>query len=434
MKFRRYLIALLIVLTGSTSAQEVLRFEEALALTLSNNYDILMGQVNEEIAANSATRANNGFLPTVTANGGYNWTYFTGENQLITETRTFNPNNSYNYNASAAVNYTLFDGNGRKYTYLQAQGNLKLSELQLQQTIQTTILELSRLYYEAARLEESVLALQNAVEISKERLIRAEYAYEYGQFKKLDVLNARVDLNTDSIALVTGLQELENVKRNLNFVMGQEISKELNVDHEVTLLQNLIQEEVLLASEENNLQLKLAENNKNLAQYAIGASKSNWIPSIGANAGYQYRGTDDPNGAFLIGSKNYGPQAGVSLNWTLFDGRNNTQVKNAKLSLQSSKIEQQSLEQSIKSQAMNAYATYQNQLFVLRAQTDNVATAQDNFERSEESFRLGQISSVEFRQAQLNLLNAEQALSKARYDAKNSEFQVLAIMGTLVGG
>ena len=60
-----------------------------------------------------------------------------------------------------------------------------------------------------------------------------------------------------------------------------------------------------------------------------------------------------------------------------------------------------------------------------------MATAQDNFKRSETSFSLGQISSVEFRQAQLNLLNAEQALSKSKYDAKNAEFQVLALMGVL---
>ena len=102
------------------------------------------------------------------------------------------------------------------------------------------------------------------------------------------------------------------------------------------------------------------------------------------------------------------------------------------MGLKSSQIEQQSLEQNIKSQAMNAFATNRNLLFVLRSQRDNVATAQDNFKRSEESYKLGQINSVEFRQAQLNLLNAEQALSKAKYDAKNSELQVLAVMGALV--
>jgi outer membrane protein TolC len=432
MKYNVLITAILFALLGNLKAQEKLTFEKALALTLANNYDILMAQVNEEMATNSASRANNGFLPTVTGSGAYNWTYYEGTNELKTEDIHFDPNNSYNYSASALVNYTLFDGQGRKYTYLQAKGNLKMSELQLQQTIQNTILELSSIYHEVARLEENVAFLQQSVAVSIDRFARAESQYEYGQAKQLDILNAKVDLNSDSISLVTGIQELENLKRNLNYIMGQEISQAIVVEQTVEIRKNIVQDEVLLAAEGNNLQLKLAENNLKLSEYAIGSSRSSWMPTLAANAGYQYRGTEDPNGAFLIGSNNYGPQAGLSLSWNLFNGSTNTQVKNAKLSLKNSAIEQKSLEQNIKSQAMNSYATYRNLLFVLNAQADNVATAKDNFNRSEASFKLGQINSIEFRQAQLNLLNAEQALSKAKYDAKNAELQVLAVMGSLV--
>lgn len=432
MKYKIVITTLLLGFVGFLEAQDELSFERALALTLEHNYDIQMGQLNEEIATNNASRANNGYLPTVTASGAYNWTYLTGENQLITETRSFDPNNSYNYNAAATISYTLFDGLGRKYTYLQAKGNQKLSEIQLKQTIQTTVLELSRLYHEVARLEESVKTLKKSVEISNDRFLRAEYSYEFGQAKTLDVLNAKVDLNADSIALVSGIQELQNLKRSLNFIMGQEINQELTVSNVVEIRQNIVKDDVLKGAQENNLSLKISKNSMALSQYTIGASKSTWMPSLSANAGYQYRGTDDPNGAFLIGSNNYGPQAGLSMTWTLFNGQANTQVKNAKLSLENSKIQQNSLEQNVKSQALNTYSTYRNLLFILKAQADNVATAKDNFERSEESFNLGQISSVEFRQAQLNLLNAEQALSKAKYDAKNSEYQVLAVMGALV--
>ena len=422
----------LLLFCGTTASAQELSFDKALTLTLANNYDILMAEVEEEIAENSASKANNGFLPTLNATGGYNWTRFGGEFQTREETRQLDPNNSYNYNATAELNYTLFDGQGRKYRYLQAKGNHQLSELQLQLTIQTTVVELSRIYYEVARLEENVVAFQKALDISKDRLTRAEYGYEYGQAKQLDVLNAKVDLNADSISLVTGIQELENLKRNLNFIMGQPIAQELQVDKEVELTALFVEAEVLASAEENNLQLRLAKSNMALNEFAIGSSKSNWLPTIGANAGYNYRGQDDPNGAFVLGSQNFGPQAGLTLSWNLFDGVSNTQVKNAKLGLKSSQLEQQSLNQSITSQAMNGYATYRNLLFVMRASKDNIATAEDNFNRSEESYKLGQINAVEFRQAQLNLLTAEQALSKAKYDAKNAELQLLAVMGTLL--
>ena len=98
MKFRNILLGLLVVIACSVSAQNKLSFEQALALTLENNYDILMAQVSEEIAENSASMANNDFLPTVTATGAYNWTRLGGEFQTRAETRTLDPNNSYNYN------------------------------------------------------------------------------------------------------------------------------------------------------------------------------------------------------------------------------------------------------------------------------------------------------------------------------------------------
>lgn len=431
MKYSLIIIGLL-YWSSSIEAQSNLSFEKALELTLANNYDIQMARVSEEIAENNASWGNNGFLPTVSATGAYNWTYYEGENRLITETRTFDANNSYNYNGLASVSYTLFDGQGRRYTYLQSKANLELSQLQLKQVIQTTILELGRLYYELARLEESVVSLNSAVEISQERFERARYLYDYGQAKQLDVLNARVDLNTDSINLVTGIQELENLRRSINYIMGQEIGQEVLVEHDLSLRENINREEALASAQERNLQLQLAERDLSVNEYAIGAARASWLPTLGANAGYQYRGTEDPNGAFVIASNSYGPQAGLSLSWTIFNGKNSTQLQNAKLSFESKKIEKKSLEQSVYSEVLNAHASYQNLLFVYRAQRDNVTTAEDNFQRSEDAYALGQLSSVEFRQAQLNLLQAEQALSKARYDAKNAEFQLLAVMGILV--
>ena len=434
MKYSILTTVLLLILFGSLKAQNKLTFEQALALTLENNYDIQMAQVDEELAESSASIANNGFLPTVTGTAGVNWIRTGGEFETPAETRELEPNNSYNYNynVGATANYTLWDGQGRRYRYLQAKGRHQLSELQLQLTIQNTILELSIIYHEVARLEESTIALKDAVEISIERKQRAVYAYEYGQAKMLDVLNAKVDLNSDTIALMTGIQEFENLKRSLNFIMGQIIEQEFEIDSITDVNKLFSESQVVFAAEQNNLQLQLVKSNQSLISYSIGAAQSTWFPTIGANAGYNYRGQDDPNGAFVLGSRNFGPQAGLPLSWDLFNGSANTQVRNAKLNLKNSQIELQSLEQNIKSQALNARATYRNLLFVIKAQKDNVTTSEDNFNRSEESYKLGQISSVEFRQAQLNLLNSEQALSRAKYDAKNAEYQVLSIMGELV--
>ena len=59
-------------------------------------------------------------------------------------------------------------------------------------------------------------------------------------------------------------------------------------------------------------------------------------------------------------------------------------------------------------------------------------TSENNFERTKEQFKIGQVNSIEFRQAQLNLLNAELSRNQAKYDAKLAELQLLQLSGELL--
>ncbi len=77
-------------------------------------------------------------------------------------------------------------------------------------------------YFQIARLSENKENLHEALSISKQRLLRAKYQYEYGQSTKLELLNAEVDVNNDSITLINANQQLSNVKRGLNVILGVE--------------------------------------------------------------------------------------------------------------------------------------------------------------------------------------------------------------------
>ena len=69
---------------------------------------------------------------------------------------------------------------------------------------------------------------------------------------------------------------------------------------------------------------------------------------------------------------------------------------------------------------------------MLTAQEQNVISNQNNFDRTQERFKLGQITSLEFRQAQINLINAQTALNNAKFDAKLIELQLLQLSGDIL--
>jgi len=412
-------------------AQTSLTIEEALEKTLENNYNIQIARLNEEVAKNNSKKLNSGYLPTLSANGNYGWTYNGGSFETVQGENSFDPNSSFSYGAGVNLNYIVWDGKGRKYNYLQSQKLKELSAIEVRQIIETTMLQLNAIYYDVTRLESMIQSMDDAISISVDRLTRAEFALDYGQGTQLDVLNATVDLNADSINLINAQQQLAMAKRNFNFILGEELSNEYTLTTEIKVNKMLIKEDLLKSALQKNAALASINTNMLAQEYALSGAKAALLPIISANAGYDFRGNSDPNGAFVRGSSSLGPSAGLTLNWNIFNGESKTRIKNSELNLHSMITQKKSTELQVKLDVLNAYETYTTTLIILNTQRDNVNTAQRNFERSEEAFRLAQLTSIEFRQAQLNLLNAKIQLTQSQTDAKNAELQLLAVAGEL---
>lgn len=430
----RFKITILIsAIALSAIGQETLTREDALALALKNNYDIQVAAKNVETAKSNASVYNSGFLPSATASGNANITYNEGENETGQGTISFEPTEAYSYGASTGVNYVLFNGLGRLYNYKQLKEQHNLTELQARQIIENTAVQLSNSYFQIAQLSENVSILESALDVSKQRLKRAEYSQEYGQGTQLDVLNAQVDVNNDSINLLNTIQQLENAKRSLNLIMGRNLETDFTVDTNVVFQLSTPQEDLITKALERNIQIQQTKSQLKNSEFAIKASRSGWFPSLSANAGYAFNGNRNPASPFLQGSQTYGPQAGLSLSWNIFDGgTTKTRTTNAKIALETQKIQQEQTALTVQRDVLNAYATYQNSLFVLQAQQANLETANRNFERSNEMFKQGQITSVEFRTAQLNELNAQSNYSQAKYNAKNAELRLKQLAGIIL--
>lgn len=418
----------------SLFSQEVLTKQEAVALTLDNNFGIKIANNNLEIAENNKGILNSGFLPTLNGNAGAN---YDKNNQEATfqdgNVRAIDGAETTRYNASLNLNYTLFDGLGRWYDYKRLKEEYNLSELQARETIETTMLQLFTVYFEAARISENIEVLKETYANTKDRLQRATYSFEYGQTNKLDVLNAEVDLVNDSINLMNERQLLRNTQRDLNIVLNHELEQIFRVDTTVSFIPALKMEEFLAEGEQNNVRMLQAKSNMTINDYTLKSAKSVFLPTIGLTGSYGWNEGNFPATNFLASSTSTGVSAGVNLTWNLFDGGGGiTQVKNARLLLDSQDVLQNQIEMEVKRDIANANGDYLNRLKIYQLQEQNVITATDNYNRSSERYKLGQITSVELRQAQINLLNAKTSKNLAKYNAKLAELQVLQLTGQLL--
>jgi len=417
------------------NAQEVLTKKRAIEIALENNYGVKVANNNVEIAKNNSSIFNTRHLPTLTTRAGVS---YNNSNQEIEfqngEVTNVKGAETENFNASLNLNYTIFDGLGRKYNYEQLKENYNLSELEARATIENMYLQLFTVYFQIARLSENTKNLEEALAVSKDRLKRAQYQYEYGQTNKLELLNAEVDVNNDSINLLNTNQLFANTKRDLGIVLGvQDNSIIYNVETDVNFIALINIEELLVKAKANNV--SLIQNEKNIAinELNLKINKSSYLPTIGFTSSYGWNKNINPVTAFSAFSENTGFNAGLNLTWNVFDGGlTKTRVANSIIAIENQKILREQQIITLESQLRNSYDSYQNALFILEAQEQNVSTNQNNFERTQERYILGQVTSIEFRLAQINLLNAKTAYDNAKYDAKLFELNLLQLSGELL--
>lgn len=434
MTYTKQITLVLLLSFSALFAQEQLTKEAAVKIALENNYGIKIAYNNLKIAENNKGLLNSGYLPTLTGNAGA--TYNTDDTEAVFlngDVTNLDNAKSSRFNASVSLNYTLFDGLGRMYNYKQLKEQYNLSELQARETIENTLLQLFTVYYNVAQLTENVTLLNESLKISKNRLNRAEYQFDFGQNTKLAVLNAEVDVNNDSILLLNNKQLLSNAKRDLYVVLGKNEVPLFTIDTEVVFNITASKQQLLEETKSNNVRLLQIEKNIKVSDFQLKANQSGYLPTIGLTSTYGWSKNNNNSSSFLLESTNTGISTGFSLRWDLFNGgRTRTQVQNAKISYDTQLLSKKQTELQVLRDFNNAWEDYQTKIYVFQTQEKNVQTNKRNFSRSDEQFKLGQITSIEFRQAQVNLLNAQSNSNQAKYDAKNAELKLLQLTGNIL--
>ena len=435
MNYKNNFILLFLISFTASFAQELLTKKNAIDIALENNYGIKIAKNNVKVAENNASIFNSGYLPVISSNAGVNYTKsnseFTLQNGSTSET---NGDVSNSLTASIGLNYILFDGLGRAYNFKKLKETHNLSELEAKTIIQNTLLQLFTVYFEVAFLTENTNNILKTLTISNQRLKRTQYGFEYGQNTKLELLNAEVDINNDSVLYINSKRLLANAKRDLNLILGRTVTANFMVDTAVVFNSIFNLHDLLEKAKQHNIEMQKINKNLELSDFDIKISRSGLFPRLIFNSSYRLSKVEnggDYNFASQILSN--GINAGLSLNWNLFDGgTTNTRMQNTKIYANNLQIEKEQLLNELERNVANSLEIYTNALFILSAEEKNVETNKRNFERTEQQFKLGQITTIEFRQAQINLLNAKSNLNKAKYNAKNAELRLLQLTGDLI--
>lgn len=425
---------LMALLSLGTLAQDRLGLDQVVQICLERNYDVVVARNTAEVAENSAVPGNAGLTPTIALNGNGS---YSNNNTNLTFAGDIPPVSqdgaqSQTLGGNVGLNYILFDGLGTIYSYKQLKNSAKIADLEARFTIENTLLQTVVTYYNVARLKQQYDITQSNLDISRDRLRRQEVGYDFGSSTKLNVLNAEVDYNADSVSVLQARQSWLNERRTLNQLLGFEIDTEYEVDTNVVYAPGLALDSMLSSAMQNNALLLAAAYREQGADFDIKRAQGQRYPRLDLNAQYGYTNNQNDAG-ILLEQENQGFSGGITLRWVLFDGdRISAQVKNAKLAYENSQELREKTNTGVERDVKNAWGNYENDLTVLEIERINVETNQINFERSQEQFARGQITSTQFREAQRNLALARINLNNARYTLKLSELELIRLSGRLL--
>ena len=429
------LFIIIFLTTSNVIGQSDLTISAAVKKTLENNLDIKISENFEKIAKNNSSILNNNYLPTLQIGSDIN----TNKQSIEVETPsglsgTLDNTQTDNSSAVVSVNYNIIDASGRKYNYKKSKELYSKSNLEVKEIIENTILQLFTVFYEVSRLSEERKILRNALDISKNRYERKLLEFEYGQTNNLEVLNAEVDVNTDSINFLNTSKKLLNSKRDLNLIMNIDLESEFKIKPEIDFLNKEEIANIFSNDISNNTNLLIADKEVLIADLDKKVAKFSYLPTLGLVGSYGWnKSINDNPYAFYNRSISDGFSAGINIRWDIFRGGKKIIFnKNSEVNKQNSLLNKQKIELELRKELRNSYQTHLNNLFILEVQKKNLETNKNNFERNLERYKIGLVSSIEFRRAQLNMLNAELSNNSANYQAKLSEAYFLKISGEII--
>ncbi|MFC2114802.1 TolC family protein, partial [Bacteroidota bacterium] len=412
--------------------QEELKLDDAIRLSLENNYAIKVVLKTVEISDNNLSIGNSGMLPQINANGSVSNSNQDSKLELSTGQNIDKKDNVSNaLRGSVDLNWTIFDGFGMFVSYNRLKELKELGDIQAQVAIENTINALISVFYECLRLQHNLNAFQENLVLSSERLQRIEDKYSYGAAVQLEVLKATVDRNSDSSTYLQTLIALNSLKRNLNFLMGRDPSTEFSLLSDEKLLPDyelgLLHETALKSNSSINQGLQ----NQKISELEYKLIKSSRLPRISLTANYGYNKSTADAGIMTL-NQNVGLTAGVGASINLFDGfKKNTQIQNARVNMEIQQIQLDELKSELEMNLQNALENYQRRLEIWKMELESYSTAQQNFNRTSDNYKLGISTSIELREAQLNLLRTKNGINDAYFQAKLAESQLHLLTGRL---
>lgn len=439
---KKLIIIIFILISLIGFSQEKLQsysLDEAIAYALENNRTSKNASLDIKAAEKRKWETTATGLPQLNAKIDYNkWLkqqvsllpaeFFGGNKGEFAEV-TFGT--KQNVNASATLSQLLFDGSylvglQSSKVYLEISKNAKeKTDLEIRKAVINA-------YGNVLLANESVKITENNRAVLQKSLDETQKIYENGLTEEENVEQLQITLLQLDNNLKNAIR-LESIAYNmLNIILGMDLNTKINLtdDLENLTIKNVDLELLNLNDNiENNIDYKIAKNDKRSKELLLKYEKSKALPRLSAFVNGAYAGNSDSFTFLNKDQRWFGSSLlGVSLNIPLFSSLGRTATtQRAKIELDKSQNQLVETEQQLKFQIASAKSNYSFAVESYQIAKENLALAERIEKKNQTKFFEGISSSFELRQAQTQLYTAQSELLQAMLDVitKKTELETV---------
>jgi outer membrane protein TolC len=428
------IIVILLIAQLNIAAQQAqeLSLEEAVTIALENNFDIQISQKNLESAQINNTWAAAGMFPSV--NVGLSQTNRFDNTESVTMDGRNEISNS-GIRPYIQLQWMLFNGLSVYITKDKLNLIEQLSEgnaaLIVENKIQAVVLS----YYQTLRNKERLGTIDKVKKLSRDRYKYVETRKQFGSAVSYDVLQAKNAYLSDSSNYLLQSLEVKKSQLELNLLMAVDKEAVYDLTTEFKAISDDYKyydlEDKMLA---NNKTLLNQYINQEILKQNVKASRAMVWPTLSMSAGSDYNlKYMSVGGANANDSYSYDFYVNFSLNFNLYNGgKTRRAIQQAAIQQEIGDLQESQIKQTLSNALLTVYQMYEIRKQLLNVADAGLETAQLNLDLSTEKFKNGTINSFNFRDVQIQFINAEFNRLEAVYNLINTHTELLRATGGII--
>ena len=392
--------------------EQPLSLKDAINIALENNYSIRKGRHDVEAAHGIAIQTRAIALPRLRANGDYLNTDQTEDLQLPPGFPSISFENGERWAANLRLIQSIYEGGRITSGWRTARLTREYALLQYQAVIAEALLQVRVAYYDVLLGKQQISVQEASVALLERELQDTRRRYEAGTVPQFNVLRAEVELANARPRLIRARNGYGIAKNTLLHQLGYQIPTNIWENIPLELSDRLEAEpfetdlpSALTLAVERRPEIGALQKADRLRQEDIETAKAGYKPSVQLFAGYGSRSSQFSDD---LSRDISGWHAGAQLNWDIFDGwLTKGKVQQARAVRERARTEVQDTTRQIEFETRTAYSAFGEAREVLESQRKVQ-------EQAEESLRLANSRAEAGSGTQLDVLNAQTALTEAR--------------------